>query len=264
MSTRAASRRARGLFALRSLRLDDRGRLAEHEGLLRRGSREEMHGPRYDPCPSSLVARAETGPVVAVKVLVKEQVVAPVRILLELPGSPKHGPPSILVLQEDAGEPARNLVRHLIKRHLTSGAGRTLDGEVVAVIHVILQQGADDQRIDGHPDRPAPVRIAAEHAGVGLRRQVRHPVLLISDAEDVGMIGVIARERAYSVGAQKLLLIEHRRQYATELDVIEDRAEPASTLTELHRVVDEGRQLRARVDEPLKAVLQFRELCEDL
>src|SRR5215472_8640622 len=99
MSTRAASRRARGLFALRSLRLDDRGGLAEHEGLLRRGSREEMHGPRDDPCPSSLMARAETGPVVAVKVLVKEQVVAPMRILLELPGSAVDGPPAIFIAQ---------------------------------------------------------------------------------------------------------------------------------------------------------------------
>ena len=59
---------------------------------------------RDDPGPAGLVARAEAGAVVAVEVFVEQDVVAPVRIVLELLGAAVHRPPAVLVAQEDARE----------------------------------------------------------------------------------------------------------------------------------------------------------------
>ena len=71
---------------------------------------------------------------------------------------------------------------------IVARAGRALDLEVVAVVEVELQQRPDDQRVDRHPDRPAPVGVAAEHAGVRLGRQVVDAVLLAADVEDVRVL----------------------------------------------------------------------------
>jgi hypothetical protein len=54
-----------------------------------------MHSAGNDPSPSGLVARREACAVVAMEIFVEENVVVPVRILLELPGSPVDRPPAI-------------------------------------------------------------------------------------------------------------------------------------------------------------------------
>src|SRR5262249_52834825 len=107
--------------------------LAAFEELLRRDGREEMHEPGDGPGPSRLVTGAETGPVVAVEILVEQDAIAPVGILLELPSSPIDRPSAVLVLQKGVGQPPSDLLGYLIQVHLPSRAGGTLDGEVVAV-----------------------------------------------------------------------------------------------------------------------------------
>ena len=66
------------------------------------------------------------------------------------------------------------------------------------------------------------------------------------------MLRVEARERPDAVGAEEFVFIEHLRQHAAELGFIEDRAEPAARVADLARIVNEGRQLRARLEEALK------------
>src|SRR6516165_9440783 len=105
--------RALGLAALPRLQVREGGRLAELQSPLGRGGCEEMHGPGNDAGPAGLMAGADTGPVVAMEVLVEQDEIAPMRILLELPGSPVHRSPAVLVPQEDAGQPARDLLGHL-------------------------------------------------------------------------------------------------------------------------------------------------------
>src|SRR5271169_4740749 len=58
---------------------------------------------RHQPGPPGLMAGADTGAVVAMKILVEQQAVAPMGIALELLGSPKHRPSTSLVAQEDLG-----------------------------------------------------------------------------------------------------------------------------------------------------------------
>src|SRR5436190_8993455 len=120
---------------------------------------EERDQRRHQTGPSRLVARAETGAIVAVEVLVEQQMVAPVRIGLKRLRAAEHRPPSILVANEDVGNAPGNVFGDVEQVHPAAGTGRALDGERVAVEQVELHQGADQQHVHRHPDRAAPVRV---------------------------------------------------------------------------------------------------------
>src|SRR5271166_5543350 len=68
---------------------------------------------RHKPGPPRLMTGADTGAVVAMKVFVEQQVIPPVRIALELLGSPEHRPPAGLVAQKDPGQPIGDLAGDL-------------------------------------------------------------------------------------------------------------------------------------------------------
>ena len=98
---------------------------------------------------------------------------------------------------------------------VTSRPGRAFDREIVAIIVVEPVQRLDQQEIDRHPDRPAPIRIAAEQVRVSIRPArssmlKRLPVVL----EDERIALVILRERADAVVGQELGLVEHAPQQA--------------------------------------------------
>src|SRR5215831_5260834 len=251
---RSAWPRKSFVSALATLRLNlylDKARLcADFEKLLGVGGRKEMHAPGDDAGPAGLMTGAEAGTVVAVKVLVEREVIAPVRILLKLASAPVDWPPAMLVSQKDAGQPARELLGDLIQVHLSARARGTFDGEIIAVVCVILQQAPDDQGVHGHPDRSAPVGVAAKHAGVGLCRQVRHPVFLVPHTENKRMLGMIAGQGANAVGAEELLLVKHCRQYPAQPGFVQNRGQSPIRIAELARIVDKGRHLRARLEEP--------------
>jgi len=137
------------------------------------------------------VTGADAGAVVAVEIFVEQQIVPPIRIALEFFGTAEHRPTPGFVAQKDPGQPIGDLAGDLEQVHRLARAGRTFDPEVVAVIEVVLHQSANQQHIDRHPYRSAPVRVAAEHAGVRLRRQIIHPVFLPADIKNIGMICVI-------------------------------------------------------------------------
>ena len=63
--------------------------------------------------PAGLVAGAEAGAVVAVEVLVEEQVVAPVRIVLERRLAAEHRAAALAVAREEADQALRELVGDL-------------------------------------------------------------------------------------------------------------------------------------------------------
>src|SRR5215472_3424497 len=92
--------------------------LAERECLLRCGGGKQMHHARHDSAPSRLVAGAETRSVIGVKVFVEKNIVAPVRILLELPGGPVDRPAAVAVAHKNICQAAHDLLRDLIERHL--------------------------------------------------------------------------------------------------------------------------------------------------
>src|SRR5262249_12135383 len=77
--------------------LRDARDLAEHERPVGAPRREQVQGPRDQASPSRLVARPQARPVVPVEVLVEEEVVPPVRVLLEPAGAADDRPAALAV-----------------------------------------------------------------------------------------------------------------------------------------------------------------------
>src|SRR6516162_9366766 len=118
----------------------------------------------YYSGPSGLVACPQPGAIVAMKVLVEQDVVAPVRIGLKLLGTTIDRPSPLLVAAEDTLQAVGNLPAHFEQVHQLARTGGALDPKVIPVVVIELKQSANYQDIDGHPDRTPPVRVAAEHA----------------------------------------------------------------------------------------------------
>jgi hypothetical protein len=89
---------------------------------------------------------------------------APVWVRLEQMRATEDRTPAVGIPLEDAVQTTSHLLCNFEESHVPSRAGRALHLEAISVIHVVLQQRAQDQRIDRHPDRPAPVGVAAKHA----------------------------------------------------------------------------------------------------
>src|SRR6516162_3430855 len=138
LSTGRRSRAPRSCLLL-EVGLSDRAALAGPQG------GEQVHDPGDDPRPAGLVAGAEAGPVVAVEVLVEEEAIAPVRVLLELPGAAEDGPPALPVPEERVRQAAADLLGDLEQVHAPAGAGGAFHGELGAEVAVVVEQRPDDQ-----------------------------------------------------------------------------------------------------------------------
>ena len=67
--------------------------------------------------PTSLVTGAQASTVVAVEILIEEDVIPPVGIALELLGTTVDGPSTVLVASEDPGESVGDLLAHIEQIH---------------------------------------------------------------------------------------------------------------------------------------------------
>lgn len=70
-----------------------------------------------ESCPTGLVAGTQPGTIVAMEVLIKVDIVAPVQIVLELLRAAVDGSSSLRVAQENPGEPVRDLLADLEEVH---------------------------------------------------------------------------------------------------------------------------------------------------
>src|ERR1700730_2437166 len=127
---------------------------------------------RHQPRPSSLMTRANSGTVVAVKVFVKQHQIFPVRIILEKLHPAGRRPPAIFAAQEDPNQPPRYLSGHMPQVKFAARACRKLHLEVLTVIVMKLLQRLDEQKIHRKPNRAPPIRIAAEHTRARFRRLI--------------------------------------------------------------------------------------------
>jgi hypothetical protein len=121
------------------------------------------------------------------------------------------------VAHEQPAEPAFELPRDLVERHVMAGSRRAFDGEVVAQVVVELLQRFDDQEVDRKPDRPSPVRVAAEHGRPRLAGLVVDAVNAVADEQLVGRGPVPARHGAHAVRRQELGFVQHEVQHAAQL-----------------------------------------------
>src|SRR6185503_12263438 len=107
--------------------------------------------------------------------------IVPLRVRLKEVDVAKYGSAAAVVLQEDARQPARDLLGDFPERQQSTRSGRTLDLVGVAEVMMKLLQRLDDQEVDGEPDRAAPVRVAAEQPAARFGRLVVDPVFRAVD-----------------------------------------------------------------------------------
>ena len=116
--------------------------------------------------PAGLVRRAEPGAVVAVEVLVEQDVVLPAAGRSGTRSTqPKHGPPPVLADEEDRDQPAPEVVGDL--RRASAASPEPVGYSTVNVVAEearVASIALTTQVVDREPDRAAPVRVAAEHA----------------------------------------------------------------------------------------------------
>ena len=131
--------------------------------------------------------------------------------------------------EEEGGEAVGQLVGDLLKVEASSRAGGKFGGEIVGVVGVVFAEGFDEEEVDRHPDRAAPVGVAAEEAGVGLARGVVDAVGVAVDFELEGLVEVAEGEGAEAEGAEEFVFVEDGGEKAFEAGAFE-QGEEVNTL----------------------------------
>jgi hypothetical protein len=106
---------------------------------------------------------ADTTATITVKIFVKKDIIAEPGIFLFETRLAEYRPVALFVPKKEPGQTPGELGGDLAEMEQPAGPCRTLDLKVVAVIAVKPLQGLDNQKVDRHPDRSAPVGVAAEH-----------------------------------------------------------------------------------------------------
>src|SRR5438876_1076536 len=73
-------------------------------------------------------------------------------------------------------------------------------------------QRLDEQIIDRHPNRAAPVRVATEYVGLRFGWLIAHDFLLAVKGQHIRMLLVKFADRTYAVVAEEFFRIEHASQ----------------------------------------------------
>src|SRR6266576_2500579 len=97
---------------------------------------EDLDKLRNGASPAGLVAGSQACSVVTIEVLEEEKVVPPMGIALELLRGAVNRTAAGFVAQENAGQPGSNFTRHFEQVHPNTGAGGTLDFEIVAIVKI--------------------------------------------------------------------------------------------------------------------------------
>src|SRR5215469_7420453 len=118
------------------------------------------------------MGRAQPCSVVAMEVLVEQEVRTPVRVRLELSGAAVDGPVAVLATQKNTFQPSGDLLGDLEQIHISAGACGALYPKVAPIELIQMEQGFYQQSIDRDPDGSTPVGVPSEHVCIGLARNV--------------------------------------------------------------------------------------------
>src|SRR6516162_8233984 len=152
---------------------------------------EEQRGD--ERCPAGLMAGTDAGAVVSVEVLIKRNVIPPVRVALEIVVVAPDGtaPAARGIAQENVRQPPRQVRGDLAQIAPPPGTGRAFHLQVVPVIEMVLAKRANEEVVHRKPDRPAPVRVAAKEPVVRLGGQVLNRKVMAARVEDVRVLEVV-------------------------------------------------------------------------
>ena len=151
----------------------------------------------------------QPGAVITVEVLVEDHVVTPSCVVLQPGDRAEARPPTIRAAQEQGDQASAQVVGALGKACRVPAAGGVLDLDLCADGMGVALEAAQDQVVHGHPDRPAPVGVAAEHPGRRLRGFVVDRHLTTSQLHPHGVVLVVLRQRPQTVRGEELVLVEH-------------------------------------------------------
>src|SRR5260370_24409300 len=110
------------------------------------------------------MAGANPAPIITVKIFVKKNEIAPVRIALKKFRAACHGAAAGRIAKENVNEPPGNFRRYLPEIGFGAGMRGALDFKIFAVVVVEFLQGFHEQIVHRKPDGPAPVGISAKEA----------------------------------------------------------------------------------------------------
>src|SRR5215472_9935299 len=99
------------------------------------------------------MAGAQPGTIVAMKILVEQDAVPPLRVFLEFCRPSVNGTPPALITKKNTLQAQRNVFRNLEQRHVFSRTRRAFHFELVTIKGIHVQQPTYDQNIDWHPNR---------------------------------------------------------------------------------------------------------------
>src|ERR1700704_1552444 len=100
------------------------------------------------------MACAEPRAIVAVKVFVEKDKIAPVRIALKKLGAAGYGPAAVRIPEKNVNEPPGNFRRYLPEIGFRAGLRGAFHFEIFAVVVVKFLQGLHEQIVDRKPDGP--------------------------------------------------------------------------------------------------------------
>src|SRR3954451_21110354 len=133
------------------------------------------------------------------EVLVQRHDVLPARISRRpFVGAP-YRPATVGISREDADEAMRDLVRRISKRDLPTASGWKLHSERVAQVGVEPTQRPHQQVVEGHPDRAAPVAVAAEQPALRLTGFVVDAAVVTLDVDADWIVSVLFGHRPQPV-----------------------------------------------------------------
>src|SRR5258708_37660089 len=150
------------------------------------------------------MAGANSALIIAMKIFVEKNEIAPVRIALKKLGASGYGTAAVRIAKKNVNEPPGNFRGYLPEVAFAAGMRGALYFEIFAVVVVKFLQGFHEQIVHGKPDGPAPIEIYAKEAGRGLGRLVVDAVGVSVYVNLVRMVRVEAPECRHSIRAKKL------------------------------------------------------------
>ena len=137
----------------------------------------------------------------------------------------------------DVDDPLGDQRRDLVQGEPLAAEAGHREREVVAEEAMELLDRLDQHVVHRHPDRPAPVGVAAEQGRVRLARHILdHRRADAGQDAEIAMLGVNPADAAHAVGREELLLVQQPRQDPRQ-----------------HGVIDEGEQVLAALVLPVRA-----------
>src|SRR5262245_34908865 len=180
--------------------------------------------------------------------------VSKVRIVLKAAVAAEDGAVPIRIAKEDPVQAGGELAGDLVDRVIPTGTRWTLNLEVVAVVVVELLERFDDQVIDRHPDRSAPIRVSAKESRGGFAGLIFDREPLPIPLERIWTIAVVLREGTYAIVGQEFRFVEHSTEQLLHAAAPEQRQQPAFALARLVPARHQRRQIWTIVEEPVETL----------